>query len=375
MNSCRRRWCEDKGCFNPSLDVGVRSADDGGGGMRAPILYATLAVCATSSVVAVKIFSRLSCADSEEFIVNTMYEKGRRSFQGTFRLQFSKPLIFVLNETVLLHPWLSEREVRVEVNFTRSQRDYALTLLQRFGNPRVMVVYYLCSLDISCDAICTSENKTVLRRRGGQIVGKVRSDDECHGYGLTLLSESAGAVKTRWLKFCQNVSSYLKTGNVSVSLTYEPAGNMVLCTFYTVLPIPCILYLEGLGTGLQNVLCVQYAKNMTVGATLRGTVELFPTNVTCWAQGGNVYQTDVARLEIREPPPTTIPTTMIPTANRTGVPTAAGHLGGVGVVAAVLVTLFSVGLAIVVCAFRQRLGLTCLDRLVDRARYRLVRVL
>lgn len=345
--------------------------------MRVPLSCAILSMCAVS-VVAVTIESEPSCDDSEEFIVNTMYEKGPKSFQGTFRLEFSKPLIFVLNDTVLLHPWLSDYEVRVEVNFTRVQRDFALKLLTKFGNPDVLVVYYLCDLDISCNAMCTSENKTVWKYKNGNFVGGKDLSDECgDGYGLRLLSDNAAAIKARWMKFCQNVSDYLKTKDVSVSLRYDPRQNKVWCTFYTVVPIPCILYLEGLGSGLQNVLCVQYSRNMTVGAALNGTVQRFPTNVTCWAQGGNIYKTDVARLEIRDPPPTTIPTTISETAslpNSTVVPAISRQTAGVGTIIAVLVSLLSVAIAVVVCAFRQRLGLTCLDGWAERARYRLVRV-
>lgn len=317
-------------------------------------------LCAVSSLVAVKIESELACDGSERFIVNTIYESGPGSFQGTFRLQFSKPLIFVTNHTVLLHPWLSRREVRVELNFTQMQRDFARLLLPKFGYPAVLAIYYVCGLDVVCDALCTSENQTVWKNRGRQGAGDQTLRDECdRGYGLNLLSEHPGPLKRRWIEFCQNVSTYLKTENVSVSLTYDPGRNLVECAFRTVLPIPCILYLDGYGSGLRSVLCVQYARNMTVGAAVNATVKTFPTNVSCWASAGNVYETEVARLEIREPAsPTTI----------------SGRTGDVGVVVGILASVFSVALAIVVCAFRRRLGLTCLNEVTERARYRLVRL-
>lgn len=328
--------------------------------MRVASRLATLSVCAISSVVAVILKSELTCDGSERFIVNTIYERGPKSFQGTFRLHFSKPLIFVLNHTVLLHPWLSRHDVRVELNFTQLQRDFAVILLKKLGDPSLLTVYYVCDLDIACDALCTAENRTAWKHRGRRSAGDQILRDECdHGYGLLLLSENPERVKQRWIRFCQNVSTYLKTENISVSLTYDPERNLVRCAFYTVLPIPCILYLEGFGAGLQSVLCVQYARNMTVGAAVNGTVIApLPTNVSCWASAGNVYETEVARLEIREPVPTTV-------SERSGnVATIVGVLGSV----------ISVAFAVVACAFRRKWGLTCLDEVAERARYRLVRV-
>lgn len=325
--------------------------------MRGSKLYATLACCAILTLVRSREDGpRLSC-DGAMFYVNVVYDVETTGFQGVFRLSFSDALIFVLNDSVALHPWLGLEETRAELNFTRSQKDFASELAPKFGNPSVVGIYYFCDLTVSCSVLCTSESQSVWKSKEKAVFGDESLRGECEeGHRLEVLRHDAAGLKARWEGFCRNVSEYVKTENFSVSLDYEADTNTVVCAFRTVLSVSCVLHFEGLGAGLETVLCVQY-RNLTVGARYSGVVTVpLPVNVSCWVVSG-LFETEVAKLEVREVEPA-----------------APERHEQIGPIVGAVVSLISVAVAVVVCAFRRRLGLTCLDGLADRARYRLVRV-
>lgn len=328
--------------------------------MKGSRLSATLSFCAIFVLVrSGEGGPRLSC-DGLMWYVNVMYEVKTTEFQGTFRLSFTDSLIFVSNDTVLLHPWLDPKSTHAEINFTRSQKDFALELAQKFGDPSVVGIYYFCDLSVSCSVLCTSETRSVWKSKEKAVFGEESLRRECEeGHGLEMLRRDATGLKSRWEGFCRNVSDYAKTKTPSVFLEYDADANAVVCAFYTVLSASCVLHFEGLGAGLETVLCVQY-RNLTVGARYSGAVTVpLPVNVSCWVVSG-VFQTEVARLEVREAEPEPTPAIL-------------EHHGRIGTIAGTVVSLLSLAVAVVVCVFRRKLGLTCLNGLADRARYRLVR--
>lgn len=290
-------------------------------------------------------------------------------FHGSVELIDTLSLIWIGNVSVN-HPYpqLRINDTSVEVNFTRRQEGILREFRRLLPNASNLGISYYCDLaeDFLCEAVCTFDEEEI--DLADEEVGS--GDLETGGLreickkkeGLTFLQRSWEKVWKRW----QTVCLYFETQKpipVNVTFRHHTRESEIRCRVSVPEPVVCKARIYNGTEALGSAPCQQYA-DATVGAVVTHRVgetdEL--VELTCVVIGDMINETVVPLDQNVDVSMTA--TTRLRSAVGSKESQMAGG-GGIGLAVGLLLVAL-VGSAVLVVAFRRRLGLRTLDRFVNR---------
>lgn len=296
-------------------------------------------------------------------VLESSYTTSDRKTMGAIGLTETFALVVIDNGTVRYpYVWLPVKDAVVEVNFTRHQDVVLRDLRAHFPNALTVSVSYFCSVErnLSCDVICRFDDDFIVVSEGEitqRTIQDQKADRICKmEYGLALLEDSWGRIFTRWSALC----SYFEKGEtiqVNISFTYDTETNTSWCNASVSEPVHCKLTVYYKEKVVGSEPCVR--DGLTVGAALLydPKKEQDLRNLTCSVSGPFVKEVFVD-LKVSKQNEEDSDAASREYADGAG---ATGTGLGIGVVFVLLLAM-----AVFVLAFRRRLGLRSLDRVVDR---------
>lgn len=309
---------------------------------------------------------------------------------GSVGLTRTFPLILISDGTVRYpYPWIRPNDASVEVNFTRRQEVVVRELRRLYPNVSNVGISHHCALerDFVCYAVCRfgGDELELYEDEDGSGTAREGTPEEICGrrVGISTLKRSWGTIWRRWRAVCLDFER-LKPIRVSVTFSYHAGEREAWCNVSLSVPVRCKarVYRDGHAQGSSP--CEQHADG-TVGALFGYKIEGSGTlaGLTCHVVG-DMFEETIARLGGARAIATqtvvapadlsaTVFTTRIPSVIATGGggtdggliedQTDRGPSIGLGVC---LACVFVFALAVLVFAFRRRLGLRSLNRAMER---------
>lgn len=288
-------------------------------------------------------------------------------FSGLIELTDTVPLVRIDNVSVSCpYPQLRLNDTSVEVNFTRLQEGTLRELRRRLPDASSLGISYYCDLteDFLCDAICIIDGEELdLTIEGGSGDSEDAELREIckKKEGIAFLQRAWEKIWRRWRDVCL----YLETQRpvrTNVTFRYRADDREVCCRVSVAEPVLCRVRIYNGTRALASASCAQRGDasvGASVGYRVGGTDAL--TGFVCDVTGDMINVTIVPLdLDFSTTTPSRVDFTDGSLAYRAdgdvGVRLTVGLLSAVLIVAAVLTV-----------AFRKRLGLWTLDRIVNRA--------
>lgn len=312
------------------------------------------------------------CLD-RDLVLGLRYVPATGDFTGYVSLDNTLSAIVIENDTVVhIHPQLRLDDVRREINFTASQRNFSRVLCGTLMNVSVCSIVYTCNFgESSCDVTCVFDDKYVKGTRGKPTSSYV--DDPqvaslcAEGHGLSTLYDAWEDVLGRWKKLCAYFEG--RGDRVAMSFRYDPGRRLTLCNFSLEDPVTCMVVIRIEGSDVAGPSFCKRRGDMGSGIVVEYPIETDREVVlTCTAISTFVQN----QVSLTVPNRTYSPKpgssegfgpTEGPAEPRTSHGTGLGL--SVGFPCA-----FLLAAVVVVLLFRRRLGLRVCDRTFPRVAYR-----